>query len=52
MPEARGFEGIFYRVSVYRLSIDLAWLTTVGEVEHGVHTRDLVRMCDQVPSAR
>ncbi|VDP19646.1 unnamed protein product [Schistosoma margrebowiei] len=49
--ESRRLEYIFDVISIYRESSDLIWLAIAGDVEHGVPTRDLVRMHDRAPSA-
>ncbi|VDO48680.1 unnamed protein product [Schistosoma margrebowiei] len=48
---AKWFEDTFDRLPIYREPNDLIWPAITGVVEHGVPTRDLVRMHDRAPSA-
>lgn len=40
--EAKSYEDIFVKLSIYCEMTDLNWLAVVGEVENRVPTRDLV----------
>ncbi|VDP18566.1 unnamed protein product [Schistosoma margrebowiei] len=50
MTEVKRFKDIFDKLSIYRGSSDLIWLAIARVVEHGVPTRDLVRMHHRAPS--
>lgn len=39
-------------ISMYQEVINVSWLVVVGDVNHGVPTRDVVRMRDRTPSDR
>ncbi|VDP04152.1 unnamed protein product [Schistosoma margrebowiei] len=46
------FEDIFKRLTNVEGAFDPSYLAIETDVQHGVPTRDLVRMHDQAPSAR